>query len=63
MTMIEKKMLFILIEAHLHKIRINRLARFGVKNTFKCLIKVAFSFCNEFVSIPNRQEAMLSRVY
>jgi hypothetical protein len=61
--MTENKRLFILIEKHLHKIRINRLERLGVKNTFKCLIKVAFSFCNEFVSIPNRQEAILSRVY
>ncbi len=51
------------IEIHLQNTRKSRFLILISKNCFKYMTKVAFSFCNELVSTPNKQDAMLSSVY
>jgi hypothetical protein len=50
------------ISFDLQETRIIKFAKPIENNCVRCLIKVGFSFCNEFVSIPNKQEAIVSSV-
>ncbi len=50
------------IEMNLQSTIYIRALRPSLKNFFKFMAKRAFSSCNELVSIPNIQDAMLSSV-